>query len=370
MSCISTLKWTTARTTSFLIAAMFFLAATPPQAAEATNAKGAAKKTKTNETIDTKTKAFDKDIGITMVKIPDGKFMMGSCKISTNMREENEKRKFFGQLPISTGCTDPHTDTDQQDSETPMHEVSIKTFEIGKTEITLGQFKKYVGSTGNSSLLDNAFMQYNAYGDDAPVVMVSWHRAKDFIAWLNKNTGGGYRLPTEAEWEYACRAGSNLPYCGSENAEDVAWHDSNSDKKQRSIGGKRANAFGLFDMSGNVWEWTEDCWHADYSGTPAEGSARCPKGQICALESTDYSGAPADGSAWVSGSAYKILNGTLNAPVDVSVWTSGSSCDVRVLRGGSVGNAAKYSRAARRYNSAPDVRGSYIGFRLARSIKP
>jgi len=115
-------------------------------------------------------------------------------------------------------------------------------------------------------------MKYNAHGDDAPVVQVSWHDAQDFIKWLNQTDGGGWRLPSEAEWEYACRAGGNHAYCGSDNPNAVAWHYYNSGERQRTVGSKQANAFGLHDMSGNVREWVQDCAHFSYQGASTDGS--------------------------------------------------------------------------------------------------
>jgi formylglycine-generating enzyme required for sulfatase activity len=259
-------------------------------------------------------------IGITMVDIPGGSFLMGSCMITDAMQEENKKRAFIGQALLTANCT--NSDSDAKNWETPQHRVTIRAFQMSKTEVTLGQFKQFIAATGRTYLVNDEFIKWNAYGDDAPVVNVSWHDAQTFIGWLNKVAGGGYRLPSEAEWEYACRAGDSHTYCGSNNIDAVAWSEENSGHRPHSVGSKQANAFGLCDMSGNVWEWVQDCVHSNYRG------------------------APADGSAWTRGKCEK---------------------DSRWLRGGSW-NALHWSnRAAARASASPDTRSNDNGFRLVRT---
>lgn len=261
-------------------------------------------------------------LGIVMVDIPAGSFMMGSCKVTDAILKENERLSFLGQAPHPLKCGSDSSDI--PDNETPQHRVTIKAFQIGKTELTLGQFKKYINATGNTSLINDEFMKYNAYGDDAPVVKVSWLDAQSFIKWLNESEGGGYRLPSEAEWEYACRAGDDSQiYCGANNIDDAGWYDSNGGGHQHPVGGKQANAWGLNDMSGNVWEWVQDCWHDNYSSAPKNGSA----------------------------------------------WTNSCSGGGRVLRGGSWNSNAKSVRATIRYLIVPSYRSHYNGFRLARDVK-
>lgn len=210
-------------------------------------------------------------IGITMVDIPAGSFLMGSCTVTADMQEQNKKRAFLGQAPLNANCDG--YDSNASDEEAPQHRVAIRAFKMGKTEVTLGQFKKFIAGADRADLIDNEFMKYNRNGDDAPVVMVSWHDAQDFIRWLNKANSGSYRLPSESEWEYACRAGGRHTYCGSNNANEVAWYGGAVEPGQHAVAQKQANAFGLHDMSGNVREWVQDCWHDNYNGAPIDGSA-------------------------------------------------------------------------------------------------
>ena len=199
------------------------------------------------------------------------------------------------------------------DASRPVHRVNIAGFLMGKTEITQGQWKAVMGSNPSS---------FGSCGDDCPVESVSWNDAQEFVQRLSQKTGKQYRLPSEAEWEYAARAGSTTKYSfGDADAQltEYAWYGTN---KTQRVAQKRPNAFGLFDMHGNVWEWTQDCWNANYSG------------------------APTDGSAWTTG-------------------CSGS----RVLRGGSWIDIPVNLRSATRSRNWPFIRfnGSGIGLRLART---
>ncbi len=200
------------------------------------------------------------------------------------------------------------TDSDEK----PVHGVTLKSFAMGKTEVTQGQWKAIMGSNPS---------HFSSCGDTCPVEKVNWSDAKEFISKLNAKTGKQYRLPSEAEWEYACRAGGRDEYCGSGNVDSVAWYGSNSGSKTHPAAGKQANAWGLYDMSGNVWEWTEDCWNGSYNGAPTDGSA----------------------------------------------WTNGD-CSKRVARGGSWGDSPAGVRAAYRNGDGTSVRNSYEGFRLARML--
>ena len=218
-----------------------------------------------------------------MVELPAGKFDMGS-----NSGEENEK---------------------------PLHSVTIThPFAIGKTEVTQAQWHAVMGNNPSN---------FSTCGDTCPVEQVSWNDVQVYIQKLNAKTGKQYRLPTEAEWEYACRAGAQQEYCGSDNADKVAWNSFNSGSfffnTPHPVATKKANAFGLYDMSGNVWEWVEDNYHDNYTG------------------------APVDGSAWMNGSRH-------------------------VLRGGSWGKDAKFGRAAVRFMFGSSYRDFSYGFRLARTL--
>ena len=219
----------------------------------------------------------------TMVRLPAGEFMMGS-------------------LPSEAG---------RYSDEGPQHRVAVRSFSMGKTEVTQAQWRAVMGSNPS---------HFTSCGDDCPVEVVSWDDAQQYVARLSSQTGHAYRLPSEAEWEYACRAGSQQRYCGSENVEDVAWFDSNSGATTHAAALKRPNGWGLDDMSGNVWEWTQDCWNANYNGAPTDGSA----------------------------------------------WTQGD-CSQRVVRGGSWNDLPRNLRAALRNGLAGAGRYGNYGFRVART---
>ena len=214
--------------------------------------------------------------------------------------------------------------------EKPAHEVNIQSFALSKHEVTFDDWDACVRGGG-----------CNGYRPDdqgwgrgkRPVINVSWEDAQSFVAWLSRVTGGDYRLPTEAEWEYAARAGTQEKYswgneigrnrancggCGS--AWDYNW--------TAPVGSFAPNAFGLYDMHGNVQEWVEDCWNDSYLG------------------------APVDGSAWLSGACDRF-------------WRGG-----RVMRGGSYDNIPRNVRSANREREFPDVRWIEEGFRVARTLTP
>ena len=199
--------------------------------------------------------------------------------------------------------------------ELPMHRVNVPSFLIGKTEVTQGQWKAVMGSNPS---------YFGSCGDDCPVEQVSWNDAQAFVRRLSQKTGKQYRLPSEAEWEYAARAGSTKWSFGDNKSQlgDYAWIMANSQGKTQRVAQKRPNAFGLFDMHGNVWEWVQDCWHGDYSGAPTDGSA----------------------------------------------WTTGCSNNWRVLRGVSWNYWPAVADSANRGRYTPDLRIFDYGLRLARTL--
>lgn len=200
--------------------------------------------------------------------------------------------------------------SDGDADEKPLLKVNIShEFEIGKTEVTQGQWKAVMGS-----LPEKLF--FRQCGDNCPVENVSWDDVQEFIARLNAQSGKRYRLPSEAEWEYACRAGGTERYCGGNNPDELAWYgDRKIGKSPHPVATRKPNAWGLYDMSGNVWEWVEDCYAHRY------GDRR-----------------------------------------------TGGQCDERVLRGGSWSNDADTPRSANRYKRSAAARFNNNGFRLARGL--
>ncbi len=235
-----------------------------------------------------------------MVTIPPGSFTMGS----------------------------PASEPERFADEGPQHQVTIsRAFAAGKYEVTFDEWDTCVRDGGcGTGAGDKGWGRGRR-----PVINVSWNEAKQYTKWLSNKTGKSYRLLSEAEWEYAARAGTTTPfhagatisptqanyftkvsYAGSPTATDQG--------KTVPVGSYAPNAFGLHDMHGNVWEWTEDCWNADYN----------------------------------------------RAPVDGSAWTSGK-CRGHVMRGGSWFDVPRFVRSARRSRSDADDRLSYTGFRVART---
>ncbi|MEN9356550.1 MAG: hypothetical protein RL695_721 [Pseudomonadota bacterium] len=256
-------------------------------------------------------------LGMRFVDIPAGRFDMGACKFAP------------GQAACSSGAA---TDPDAYADETPQHPVTLKAFQMGRTEVTLGQFRRFAEESGQAALLDAKFRRANeGQGDSTPVVQVSWEDAQAFMAWLNRSKPAQdravYRLPSEAEWEYAARGGTKARYYFGDAVNkgfgQFAWYDKNAGNRQRVVGGKKPNGYGLYDMLGNVWEWTEDCWNAGYAA------------------------APADGRAWLQG-----------------------DCARRVVRGGSWFDVPPYLRVTVRFGDRATRRINYVGFRVVRVPLP
>ena len=234
-------------------------------------------------------------IGLEMVYIPGGTFMMGS----------------------------PDSESDRLDSESPQHRVTVPTFYAGKYPITQAQWEAVMGNNPSSFK-----------GEKRPVENVSWDQAVEFCKKLSQKTGKTYRLLSEAEWEYACRAGTTTPfhfgetitpelvnYVGSYtygNAPKGLFREQTID-----VGTFPPNAFGLYDMHGNVWEWCSDKWN------------------------NGYNGAPTDGSSWETGRSGEVLvNG------------------YRLLRGGSWVSSPGFCRSAIRLNNSPCHVANNLGFRV------
>jgi formylglycine-generating enzyme required for sulfatase activity len=231
-----------------------------------------------------------------MIVIPAGKFTMGSLENASDRRA----------------------------SEGPAHEVVIaKPFAVSRFEITFEEWDACVAAAACPQIVDH-------WGRGTmPVINVSWLDARQYVAWLSQSTGQHYRLLTEAEWEYAARAGSATNYSwgddpGTGNA-DCDGCGSQWDLRQTApVGSFKPNRFGLYDMSGNVWEWVEDSWHDTYDG------------------------APTDGSAW-------LQRGDLH---------------YRAIRGGSWRNETALVRTAVRAERNANVRFDTLGFRVARTMQP
>ena len=197
------------------------------------------------------------------------------------------------------------------DGEKPTHQVTLTNdYYIGKYEVTQALWKAVMGNNPS-----------NFKGDNLPVEMVSWDECQEFISKLNSITGKTFRLPTEAEWEYAARGGKKsrgYQYSGSNNLADVAWYEDNSGSKTHAVGSKQANELGIYDMSGNVWEWCQD-WKGSYSSS---------------------------------------------SQVNPTGANSGSN---RVYRGGGWSGNARYCRSSCRFSVTPGFRIFILGLRLVLS---
>jgi len=280
-------------------------------------------------TLSLKAADYTNSIGMEFNNISAGSFYMGSCKYSQADKNINKKRKFMGLSVKGVNCPlGESVDNDAEDDEMPQHKVVIsKGFQMGIYEVTLGQFKEFIKGAGEENLLSDDFIENNSHGDSAAVTHVSWHDAQKFIRWLNKKEGTkAYRLPTEAQWEYAARAGTSTPYSWGTSklqADDYAWYAKNSEDVKREhphvVGGKEPNPWGLYDMHGNVWEWVQDWYDKDYY---AKSPAKNPKGA-----------------------------------------RSGQG---RVYRGGSRFDNVNGLRSANRYYYTSDIRNYFLGFRLVR----
>ncbi|MFM9948157.1 MAG: formylglycine-generating enzyme family protein [Saprospiraceae bacterium] len=233
------------------------------------------------------TETLPSGLSFRLAHIPGGEFRMGS--------EDGDKEAY--------------------DEEKPAHSVRLNDFYLGEFAVTQDLWEAVTGDDNRADFK----------GARRPIENVSWEDIqKDFLPKLNQLTGQNYRLPTEAEWEYAARGGpywqtENYRYAGSDLLDQVGWYRQNSGQQTQEVGLLLPNALGLYDMSGNVWEWCEDQWHGDYKG------------------------APKDGSAWVDRSDEGVN---------------------RVFRGGSWLNFPLHCRVASRVVNGPDGRVYSLGFRL------
>ena len=239
------------------------------------------------------------NVSMKLALIPAGKFLMGA---------KNEE--------------------DLSDDEAPLHNVTIsKPFYMGIYPVTQSQWAEVMATT-LAQQRDKANKDWPFFGEgaDNPIYYVSWEEAAEFCTKLSKKTGRTVKLPTEAQWEYACRAGSRTKFGFGANEEDFgdyAWYTKNSDEKTHPVGQKKPNTWGLYDMHGNVWEWCRDWYDKDYYS--ATGNVLDPQG-------------PEDGA-------------------------------FRVLRGGCWGQVPLRCRSASRMWDFPAGRGGSMGFRVIVDLK-
>lgn len=278
-------------------------------------------------------------------------FLLAQFKIAATAAKDREKSitldfpmpemVFVTGGSYIMGCKDGR-DTNCDSDEKPARQVSVKDFAIGRYEVTVKEYLAFVDDTkgnypswleeGNEYHIETGLSNYykrKGYSRNAfnlPIVGVSWYDAVAYCKWLSKQTGKNYRLPTEAEWEFAARGGSNqnsYKYAGSDDVDKVAWYSDNSSNKTHPVGEKQGLRIGndqIFDLSGNVWEWCADHWYSSYKGALSNGSA----------------------------------------------WTSGGESSRRVVRGGSWLDYSYYCRVADRFCGFTNYRYYDIGFRVAR----
>ncbi len=179
-----------------------------------------------------------------------------------------------------------------QENAHPAHAVELDCFGIGRFPVTFAEYDEFCLATGRARPPDNGWGRAQR-----PVINVNWQDAADYCGWLTRQTGRQYRLPTEAEWEYACRAGSKADYCFGDDAEQLdnyAWHVSNSERQTQPVGSRQANAWGLHDMHGNVWEWCadwydENCYTCEPVRNPLGAGAEHGAGRVLRGGSWDSS---------------------------------------------------------------------------------
>jgi len=225
-----------------------------------------------------------------MVVLPAGEFMMGS----------------------------PDTDKDANENEKPQHRVVIGyRFAVARYPMTFEEYDQFCEAVDYEKANDGGWRRGRS-----PVIHVNWNDARTHVAWLRRETGKPYRLLSEAEWEYACRAGTKTRYSCDDIMTQINANFGKKLGRTTPVGSYPENPWHLFDMHGNVWEWVEDTWHGYYIGAPDDGSA----------------------------------------------WTTGGDHDYRAARGGSWSSNPEQLRSADRNGGLPDSRRNYIGFRVARTL--
>lgn len=249
-------------------------------------------------------------LGPKMVVVPAGEFMMGA--------PPDEPMSF--------------------DAERPVHKVTIrKPFAISQYEITFAEFDRFVEATGHRRPSDKGWGKAHWGRTDTPVFDITWHDAQQFVEWLSEQTGKHYQLPSEAQWEYAARAGTTAPFNTGDciHTDQANYHGQYEYSdcpttevyfgKALPVGSYLPNAWGLYDVHGNIFEWIRDCWHAHYEG------------------------APADGSAWMDEG-------------------DNVDCNRRVIRGGSWSGRPLDLRSAYRARNDANFKSIFIGFRVVREL--
>ena len=199
---------------------------------------------------------------------------------------------------------------DRESDDQPVHEVTLSDFYIGKYPVTQALWEAVLGDRP-------AFFRHDD-SDNKPVEFISWHKIQEFLQKLNRLTGKKYRLPTEAQWEYAARGGNKskgYQYAGSDNINDVGWYEGNSKGHTQPVGHKAPNELGIYDMSGNVWEWCNDWYDKNYyQNSPSED----PKGPISGTRGVIRGGSWSY-PEWISRVSFRNYSTQTNFPPDVGL---------------------------------------------------
>ncbi|MDC0833807.1 formylglycine-generating enzyme family protein [Geitlerinema sp. CS-897] len=285
------------------------------------------------------TEMLDSAVILDMVEIPGGTFVMGSP-------EEEEGR---------------HED------EQPQHEVTVPSFYMGKYPVTQAQWRAVARwpKVDRDLELDPSYFK----GDDRPVEFLDWFDAQEFCKRLSIATGRNYRLPSEAEWEYACRAGTITPFHFGETITTklASYYGSPTYAHERKgnfpnattrVGSFPPNCFGLYDMHGNVWEWCEDDWHDNYTGAPTDGSAWIENDNRTESQSNLDKRTKTE----------RNENEDLDSDTENEEENSDRAENLKLLRGGSWSNPPVLCRSAVRFKNYPVIRNYWYGFRLYCSV--